>query len=49
MTQKILGPEGSKRRKRFWLVPLVAGAPRSARSETGSATARQLCTPTSND
>ena len=24
MTQKILGPEGSKRRKRFWLVPMLA-------------------------
>src|SRR4051794_2151603 len=23
MTQKILGPEGSKRRKRFWLVPML--------------------------
>ena len=24
MTQKILGPEGSRRRKRFWLVPMLA-------------------------
>jgi hypothetical protein len=26
MTQKILGPEGSKRRKRFWLIPFVMAA-----------------------
>src|SRR6478736_4726133 len=26
MTQKILGPEGSKRRKRFWLVPISIAA-----------------------
>jgi len=25
MTQKILGPEGSKRRKRVWLVPMLMG------------------------
>ena len=26
MTRKILGPEGSKRRKRFWLVPVLVAA-----------------------
>jgi hypothetical protein len=36
MTERILGPEGSKRRKRVWLVPLVIAAMAAIFSVTGA-------------